>query len=139
MQILTSNLRSWRNQLAGLPSPRLAFDGSTPTWTGGILYYTFDGTVTPAHQKVFLDGAAEWATFATLHFVPRTTQTNYFTVLENPSLAGGQSAVGMIGGQQFLQIGPNAWNRGTICHELGHTLGLIHEHQRSDRDAYVVI
>ncbi len=45
----------------------------------------------------------------------------------------------MIGGAQLLQIGSSAWNRGTLCHELGHALGLIHEHQRSDRDSFVTI
>ncbi len=60
-------------------------------------------------------------------------------VTNNASLNGGLSAVGMIGGPQLLQIGPNAWNRGTLCHEIGHVLGLVHEHQRSDRDNYVTI
>jgi hypothetical protein len=139
MEILVSNLRAWRNQLAGAPSPNLAFDGTAPIWTSGNVYYTFDSSVSVAHQKVFLDGAKEWATFANLHFLPRTIQPNYFTVLEQSSLEGGQSAVGMVGGQQFLQIGPTAWSRPTICHELGHTLGLIHEHQRSNRDSFVTV
>ena len=139
MEILVSNLRAWRNQLAGEPVLNLAFDGAAPIWTSGNVYYTFDENVSAAHQKVFLDGAKEWATFANLHFIPRTTEPNYFTVVENPSLNGGQSAVGMVGGQQFLQIGPSSWNHGTACHELGHTLGLIHEQQRSDRDSFVTI
>lgn len=139
MQILVSKLRTWRNQLAGGPSINFAFDGLAPAWTGGNLYYTFDASVSGAKQKAFLDGAAEWGMFANLRFIPRTSQANYFTVKENPLLGGGQSALGMVGGQQFLEIGPGAWNRGTICHELGHTLGLVHEHQRSDRDSFVSI
>ena len=139
MEILVSNLQTWRNQLAGLPSPKLAFDGSAPTWPAGNVYYAFSNNVSTAKQKAVLDGAAEWATFANLHFLARSTQTNYITFRENDSLGGGQSAVGMIGGQQFTEFGSNAWNRGTICHEIGHALGLIHEHQRSDRDSYVVI
>ncbi|MEP6664577.1 MAG: M12 family metallopeptidase, partial [Verrucomicrobiota bacterium] len=138
MGILVAHLRAWRNQLVGNSSD-LAFDGGTPTWPGGILYYTFDDSVSALHQKAFLDGANEWAAFANLQFVARTTQPNYFTVIENPSLSGGFSAVGMVGGQQFLQIGPSSWNHGTVCHELGHTLGLVHEQQRSDRDSFVTI
>ena len=139
MEILVSNLRAWRSELAGEPSTSLAFDGNVPIWTGGNLYYTFDANVSAFNRKAFLDGAKEWATFADLHFIPRTTEPNYFTVKENPSLSGGQSAVGMVGGQQFLQFGPAAWNRGTILHELGHTLGIVHEQQRSDRDSFVTI
>jgi hypothetical protein len=143
MQILVANLKAWRNQLAGVPSQESAFDGITPKWTSGNIYYEFttsgSNAVSAAHQKAFLDGAAEWATFANLHFIPHSAEANYVTVLENTNLEGGQSAVGMVGGQQFLQIGPNAWNRGTITHELGHALGLVHEQQRSDRDSFVTI
>lgn len=139
MQILVSNLRAWRNQLAGVPQPKLAFDGTAPTWPGGNVYYHFDSSVSPAEQQAVLDGAAEWATFANLHFIPRTAEANYITFRQNNSLGGGQSAVGMIGGEQFTEFGPNAWNRNTICHEIGHALGLVHEQQRSDRDSYVTI
>ena len=59
MEILVSNLRAWRNELAGQPAPGLAFDGNAPIWTGGDLYYTFDPSVSAAHQKAFLDGAKE--------------------------------------------------------------------------------
>jgi len=139
MEILVTNLRAWRDELAGARSPRSAFDGTAPIWANGNVYYQFSNNVSAVHQQCFVDAVNEWAIFANLHFIPRTTQTNFITVFEDPALSGGQSSVGMIGGEQFLHIGPNAWNRGTLCHESGHALGLIHEHQRSDRDSYVSI
>src|SRR5579859_1152636 len=140
MFIKVSNLQAWRSQLAGGVHTELAFDGTIPIWTGGNVYYTFSNSVSPAHQKVFLDGMNEWATFASLHYTARTTQSNYVTIVDGGiSQEGGDSAVGMIGGQQFIHIGSTSWNRPTVCHEFGHTLGLIHEHQRSDRDMYLMM
>jgi hypothetical protein len=139
MGIPVSYLRVWRDRLAGGPQPNLAFSGSFTPWTGGNVYYVFSNNVSVAKQKACLDGMAEWAMFANLNFSPRTVQPNYVTIYENPALNGGQSAVGMVGGQQFLQIGPTSWNRPTIVHELGHTLGLVHEQQRSDRTNFVTL
>ncbi len=139
MRIQVPLLQYWRNQLAGAPQPQLAFDGTAPTWTGGNVYYSFSNNVSAVKQKAFLDGAAEWTTFANVHFFLRTTQANYVLVFEDANLGGGESTVGMVGGEQFLQIGPTAWNHATICHELGHTLGLVHEQSRSDRDSFVTI
>ncbi len=139
MKILVSNLKSWRGQLAGLPQPRLAFDGNAPTWPNGNVYYAFSNNVSAAKQRVFLDCAAEWSSFANVQFIPRTTQANYVTVYEDPTVDGGVLYVGMTGGQQFLWLGTNGWSHYVVCHEMGHTLGLVHEHQRSDRDAYILI
>lgn len=38
----------------------------------------------------------------------------------------------------------NVWTfclplQGVVTHEIGHAIGLIHEHQRADRDDYVTI
>ena len=143
MKLSVSYLKSWRNQLAGAPSQDSAFSGSVPTWTSGNIYYEFTtsggNAVSSLHQRAFIDAANEWAMFANLHFIPHTTQSNYVTVQELAGLEGGQADVGMVGGQQFLSVDPAAWNRGTLCHEIGHLLGLVHEHQRSDRDTNVTI
>lgn len=43
------------------------------------------------------------------------------------------SFVGLVGGAQSLRLGPSCWTLGVVLHELGHALGLVHEHQRPDR------
>ncbi len=139
MRILASRLRLQRDRASGDFTLQSAFDGVAPLWSGGNVYYSFDASVSAAKRKAFLDGAAEWAMFANLRFIARTSQANYVTIRQVPGLGGGQSAVGMVGGQQFLDLDPGAWSRAIICHEIGHLLGLVHEHQRSDRDAFVTI
>ena len=135
--IVRANLR--RALAAEGKAPAEPENASPPgfvAWPSGVVPYQFAGDITAAHQKTFTDATAEWAMFANIQFIPRTTETDYVFV-ENQAFAGGQSAVGKVGGAQLFRIG--SWNRYTLGHELGHTLGLIHEHQRSDRDTFVTI
>jgi uncharacterized repeat protein (TIGR01451 family) len=79
------------------------------------------------------------ATFAgVIQFVPLGAQTNYVTMVIDPSLPNGegQSSVGMQGNQQFLYCSPGCVVP-TFLHEMGHTVGLLHEHQRPDRATWV--
>ena len=155
--ITPEQLRIFRERLvaeqtasgAESPSPNVVTPpGTTFKWPGGIVPFRFDptqvsnGTITAAKMQQFRDGVAEWAAFASLHFNEFTgaTPPNFVTVQENASLGGRfSSSVGMAGGEQFVQFGPAAWNRGTVCHEVGHAIGLWHEQQRDDRDTYVII
>ena len=68
-------------------------------------------------MQQFRDAVAEWAASTNVHFNEFTgaTPPNFVTVQENASLGGGfSSSVGMAGGEQFVQFGPQAWNRGTV-------------------------
>jgi uncharacterized repeat protein (TIGR01451 family) len=75
-----------------------------------------------------------------IQLVPQTTQANYVTFNFDPTETSGycEATEGMAGGQQFIGGSINCSFTG-ICHEIGHAIGLLHEHQRPDRNSYVVL
>ncbi|KAI6210620.1 Metalloendopeptidase [Aphelenchoides besseyi] len=52
---------------------------------------------------------------------------------------GCYSHLGQVGGAQPISIGKGCEDVGTVLHEIGHALGLDHEHQRLDRDDYIQV
>ncbi|HXM39644.1 MAG TPA: M12 family metallopeptidase [Bryobacteraceae bacterium] len=75
-----------------------------------------------------------------IQLVPQTNQANYVTFNFDPTDTSGycEATEGMAGGQQFIGGSINCSFTG-ICHEIGHAIGLLHEHQRPDRNTYVVL
>ncbi|PRD34275.1 UNVERIFIED_CONTAM: Astacin-like metalloprotease toxin 2 [Trichonephila clavipes] len=49
------------------------------------------------------------------------------------------SMIGRAGGRQDLSLGRGCEYIGVVIHELGHAIGLYHEHTRFDRDNWITI
>jgi hypothetical protein len=70
-----------------------------------------------------------------VRFVLRTSESNYVTFQNS---TGCSSEIGMIGGQQFINLASGC-STGNAAHEILHALGMYHEHTRCDRDGFVTI
>ncbi len=106
------------------------------SWTNKIVYYQIDAQFPSVLRNSFLTACNEWNRLTGIRFVQRTStaQVNYIYVFKGN---GDYSMLGMIGGKQNLSL--NDTNQGVAIHELGHALGMVHEHQRSDRDVALLV
>lgn len=114
-------------------------------WTDGILVYEFDSNITEDQKSKFIAACEAWTVNTPVRCAIRTNQNRYIHVATHfggGSECGGFptscSAVGMTVPGQKLWVYVGQWNDPrTLQHEIGHAFGLIHEHQRPDRDQYV--
>ena len=120
--------------------PTQAGLGITPRsnymWPGGVVAYSVDANLVDKYRVI--DAIAYWEEHTAIRFVERSDENadqhrNYIRFVTSTGCA---SYVGMQGGAQRLFLAP-ACSTGNTIHEIGHALGLWHEHSRNDRDDYV--
>jgi astacin len=110
--------------------------GNAELWPNATMYYTIESDA-PVQQNL-LDAINYWNSIGPFKIVPRGSEPNYVTFQKMQEDDACSSWVGMVGGQQFINVTPQC-TTGSAIHEIGHAWGLMHEQTRSDRDAYVTI
>ncbi len=114
---------------------------STP-WTNGVVPVKFDSTVSSSRRTKFLAQCARWSKVAKVRCVSYTSQAKFLLVTaKDRTSCYANVGMGSSAGTRVFNFGLDwCWNYDwAILHDLGHTFGLIHEHQRSDRDKYVQV
>ncbi|REC76110.1 hypothetical protein DRF60_14605 [Chryseobacterium elymi] len=108
-------------------------------WPGGKIYYTVASNMGSINANKITSAVNEYNSKTNTQWIPRTNQTNYVEfIFGSSSGSDGWAHIGYQGGRQTISLDQYI-SVASVIHEMGHTVGLYHEHSRKDRDQYISI
>jgi hypothetical protein len=125
-----------------VPSPPAAAKLDAQLWEDGVLPIVFVGSFSAAQKQMVFDACAVWSHAADVRCVEgpyKGRELDVVQLIPNACwcLLGMGRNFGVL--QRTMNLADGCFQLATVIHELGHGLGLIHEHQRTDRDQFVRI
>lgn len=105
----------------------------TDLWRGGVVPYEINPDL--GNQATIMATIVTLEQQTNLRFVQRLAQEDYIR-FSKQTRGNANSKLGRQGGQQFVNASLNS--EAVILHELAHAVGMTHEHQREDRDDFVI-
>uniref|UniRef100_A0A0B6ZGY8 Metalloendopeptidase n=1 Tax=Arion vulgaris TaxID=1028688 RepID=A0A0B6ZGY8_9EUPU len=124
---------------SGIRTKRKAVREYRLRWTNAEIPYLFArGHFTVNEEYMMRRSMTEWERYTCLKFRPANLQDKNSVRFQNG--VGCNSQLGMVGGVQVLNLqAPGCRYKGLYLHEIGHAIGLVHEHQLPDRDKYISV
>jgi len=109
-------------------------------WTDGIVYYKWHDNVDEKARNIIINCMMDFEEISSLRFV-ESNKNEYSCLI---ILNNDKNCVHKIGMHRdnYLRLTYSLFicnNASIIRHELGHLIGLHHEHQREDRDKYIKV
>ncbi|XP_064638075.1 zinc metalloproteinase nas-14-like isoform X2 [Lineus longissimus] len=121
-------------------SKRKAYGGAIYRWTDKTIPYEFNHAEYEDYQETEIKEAMDvYMKETCLVFRPATSKDVNKIYFQNGG-GGCNSQLGMVNGSQAVNLDNNGCRfMGLYFHEIGHAIGLVHEHQLPDRGDYVTV
>ncbi|MCL8535440.1 M12 family metallopeptidase [Chryseobacterium gallinarum] len=108
-------------------------------WPSGNIYYTIASNMGSINRDKIINAINQYNSYTNTKWIARTNQSNYVQfIFGSQTGSDGWAHIGYRGGVQTISLDQYI-SVGSVIHEMGHTVGLYHEHTRQDRDQYVRI
>lgn len=109
----------------------------TRKWPNGRIPYVISNQYNDRERAVLARSFQAYHDKTCVRFVPRTAVDNDYLYIGK--IDGCYSDVGRAGGRQELSLDNGCLQYDTAIHELMHSVGFYHEHERWDRDEHITI
>jgi Astacin (Peptidase family M12A) len=109
-------------------------------WKAPHIWYRFAPDITEVEQKAFSVAIGKWVgSFPnkTVFWFYGPSDPDVVTINHNTDVNAAKADIGMRRGGGNMYIGANRFDTRTLLHEMLHTAGMLHEHQRCDAWLYV--
>ena len=118
--------------------PTAPIESDAVKWTDGIVYYRFDANLPEDGKRIVRRAIDKYELISSLYFIEigNETKIKYFCVIKKGN-SNYCSGTGMH--KKMFLVLKNYADTTIVLHELGHLIGLYHEHQREDRDKYIKV
>jgi Astacin (Peptidase family M12A) len=110
-------------------------------WENGEIPYYFSGEFTLTEIQTIHDAMHMWESVCGVIFIEVTPRSSAYEIRKTGYNNEWASTIGENNVQCYMYFGKGTTSDqyGHTLHELGHCIGFLHEHQRVDRDLYIII